>query len=64
MADELSEDNKFCVGVSGARIVICKPPRGSISNEDAVNLAAWLVALTDPFGDQSKKKFAELGGCQ
>ena len=50
MADELDSLNKFGVGVSGARIVILKPPRGTISNADALNLAAWLVALADPEG--------------
>ena len=60
--DELDLGNKFCVGVSGARLIISKPPRGSMSLDDAVNLAAWLVALADPFGEKFKKAFAATGG--
>lgn len=47
MADEIDTSNVFMVGVSGGRIILLKPPRGSFSNEDALNLAAWLVALAD-----------------
>lgn len=47
MADELDTSNKFMVGVSGAHIVMLRPPRGSITKDDALNLAAWLVALAD-----------------
>ena len=47
MTDELETGNKYMVGVSGGRIVMLRPPRGSFSNEDALNLAAWLVALAD-----------------
>ena len=47
MADEIDPGNKFMVGVSGGRIVIHRPPHGTISNEDALNFAAWLVALAD-----------------
>ena len=47
MADEFDTSNKFMVGVSGAHIVMLRPPRGSITKEDALNLAAWLVALAD-----------------
>lgn len=47
MADELDTSNRFRVGVSGAHIVMLRPPRGSITKEDAINLAAWLVALAD-----------------
>ena len=61
--NELNEGNKFGVGVSGARLIISKPLRGTISLEDAVNLAAWLVALSDPFGEKFKAEFAKIGGC-
>lgn len=46
-ADELSPDNTFMVGVSGANIILLKPPRGSMSKSDALNLAAWIVAVAD-----------------
>ncbi len=47
MADELDTGNKYMVGVSGAQIVMLRPPRGTITKSDALNLAAWLVALSD-----------------
>jgi len=56
MTDETNTLNKYAVGASGARIIILRPPRGSMSPDDAMNLAAWLVALADPGGD----KFAAL----
>jgi len=40
--------NKFMVSVSGGsfdRIAILCPVVGSIAKEDAINLAAWLLAL-------------------
>lgn len=50
MADELNTENRYAVGVSGANIVILRPPRGSMSKSDALNLAAWIVALADNDG--------------
>lgn len=61
--DECDGGNKYGVGCSGARFVILMPPRGSMSAEDAVNLAAWLVALADPFGEKFKAEFTKIGGC-
>lgn len=43
--------NKYMVGAMGERIVIAKHP-GSMSHEEALLLAAWLVALADPGGDK------------
>jgi hypothetical protein len=43
--------NRFMVGASASspsRIQVARPPLGSISREEALNLAAWLVAMTDP----------------
>ena len=39
--------NKFLVGVRGDEIVIMNPPRTLISKEDALLLAAYLVAMAD-----------------
>jgi hypothetical protein len=39
--------NSFLVAVQGDNIVMFNPPRGPISKEQALNLAAWLVALAD-----------------
>lgn len=53
-------DNIFFVGVSGSDIVILKPVPGRMSKEDAMNLAAWIVALTDE--DEFAKKLADVQG--
>ena len=37
--------NKYLVGSRGNGIVITSPPRGRISRRDALELAAWLVAV-------------------
>lgn len=37
--------NKFMVGVQGENINILMPPRGPISKQDALLLAAWIVTL-------------------
>jgi hypothetical protein len=37
--------NEFGVGSTGTELVILVPPKGSISPERAMALAAWLVAL-------------------
>lgn len=52
---EIDTTNKFMVGRKGEDVVLLNPPRGPISQDDAIMLAAWLVALsTDSsieFGD-------------
>ena len=47
--------NKFMVGVRGDEIIILKPITGPLTKEQALNLAAHLVALADDDG-----KFTEL----
>ena len=39
-------NNIFAVGVLGDRIAILKPPTTYLTKEEALNLAAWLVALS------------------
>ena len=48
MADEkVYTANKFLVGSRGPEdICIMSPPEAPIPHEDALNLAAWLVAVT------------------
>lgn len=48
--------NKFLVGANGRGIVIGIPPR-QLSYDEALELAAHLVALAEPFAG---KKFAEV----
>ncbi len=40
--------NRFLVGSRGGRIVIGNPP-ASMSADDAIELAAFLVAMAEPF---------------
>lgn len=48
MSDEtINTTNKFMVGGQNDQILITMPPRGPIGKEDALVLAAWLVALAD-----------------
>jgi hypothetical protein len=54
MAD-LDTANKFAVTASLQGITILKPPLGPITHDDALNLAAWLVALAD-----HEKKFQTI----
>lgn len=44
--------NKFGVALgSDGLVILLPPPRGGpLSNDDALNLAAWLVALADRDG--------------
>jgi hypothetical protein len=39
--------NKFLVGVIGDDVMLMKPPIGRITKQDALLLAAWLVAMAD-----------------
>ncbi len=40
--------NHFIVGVSEGMFVIQRTPRGYLTREQCINLAAWLIALADP----------------
>jgi hypothetical protein len=45
MTDEIDTTNKFLVGVQGDCIVFLRPVPRSIPKEDALLLAAYIVAL-------------------
>lgn len=49
--------NKFAVGSNGSKVVVTNPPRGPISNEDAINLATWLLIVV---GDVDCKKAKQI----
>ena len=51
----MDTNNRFLVSIGGGHIVFLKPVPLKISNDDALNLAAWLVALADDDG-----KFAQV----
>jgi hypothetical protein len=40
--------NKFFVGSNGTHIVTIKPVPQAMTREEALNLAAWIVAIADP----------------
>jgi hypothetical protein len=46
--------NKYVVGANTDALVMLRPPAAGerISKADALVLAAWLVALADPIGDE------------
>ena len=46
-------ENKFGIGICGPEIFILKPIPQHMQNTDALNLAAWLVAMAtdDPAKD-------------
>lgn len=52
MADENKPDtrNRFLVGGGALKIIFVKPVPREITKDDALNLAAWLVALADDDG--------------
>ena len=43
---EMDTSNKFIIGGRGHNLVFIRPVPQEISNDDAVNLAAWLIVLT------------------
>lgn len=54
MSDEIDTSNKYMVGMQGNGIAIMFPPRGPIHRDEALTLAAWLVALADHGGQFGK----------
>ncbi len=49
--------NKFLVGAQNNEIAFLRPVPQRLSMEDAVELAAWLASLADPFVQDESKKF-------
>lgn len=46
-SESISTFNKFAVAGMGDRITIMNPPRGQISADDALLLAAYLVCMAE-----------------
>ena len=44
---ELATHNKFMVSAKAGEILILRMPAGRMTRPDALNLAAWLVAVAD-----------------
>lgn len=51
--------NKFMVGARGNGIIISLPPRGPITPNDALLLAAWLVLIAEPDADNTFTEVTE-----
>jgi hypothetical protein len=43
--DEINTANKFFVASQGDKLIIMNPPRGPMSDDDALLLAAYLVSM-------------------
>ena len=52
---EIDTSNLFLVGSVGMRTQIMMPPRGPLEKAEVLNLAAWLVAIVDPTGDEFRE---------
>lgn len=51
MVRDVDTFNRFLVGSHGEEVVMLVRVPQRLAREDALNLAAWLVAITDPAGD-------------
>jgi len=61
MMMEIDTLNRFMVSVTGAGAVrILMPPRGQLDKEAALNLAAYLVALSDPTRERFEEVFEAI----
>ncbi len=45
MAEEIDALNKFMVGGQAGKVVMMMPPRGPMTHDEALTLAAWLVSI-------------------
>lgn len=54
MSEEIDTFNKFMVGMRAGHICIAAPPMAGLGilRADALLLAAYIVALADPVGDE------------
>lgn len=53
--------NKFAVSSTGDQVVVLMPVHGrALSPQDALILAAWLVALAEPSLPDGAPRFAEV----
>ena len=47
MPEDIDTFNKFMVAVRGEQVLLLRPPLAPMTKVDALNLAAWLVAVAD-----------------
>lgn len=53
--EEIDTTNRHGVGLRANKIGMLAPPRQEMSKQDALTLAAWLVLLADPGGEQFER---------
>lgn len=57
---EIDVTNDHFVGVNGFGLVIAAPPVVPMDRDEALRLAAWLVALADPGGTRFEEILAAV----
>jgi hypothetical protein len=57
---EIDTFNRFMVGVRGERIVVLRPPVAPMTADEALTLAAHLVALADYYEDGKGSRFEQI----
>ena len=60
MSDAVDTSNKFMVGIGEEDVVFMKPLPPRIPKSDALNLAAYIVALADPDTGNEDGEFDKL----
>lgn len=61
MAENIDTTNRYFVGAhTGGRVMITLPPLAPMSPDEALTLAAWLVAVADPIGDRFEEIFTAV----
>ena len=59
-------NNEFFVGsrgtpeTAGQKVFMVRPVVGEITRDQALNLAAWIVAVADPEGEDFRKLLEEV----
>ena len=54
---EIDTANDCLVAVNDQGVLLMMPPRFPMPKDKALRLAAWIVALADPVGDDFQKVF-------
>lgn len=52
MSTDIDTTNDHLVGLQGGRVVMLMPPLGPMDTDEALRLAAWIVAIADLDGDR------------
>ena len=60
LPDVIDTQNKYGVCIGADRIAVLLPPRGDMSKQEALTLAAWLVLMADPIGEQFERTLTAI----